>query len=52
MVHNGIEYGDIQLICEAYHLLKTILGLSNEELKAVSSLCLFLFCIPFCFHLD
>lgn len=35
MVHNGIEYGDIQLICEAYHLLKTILGLSNEELKAV-----------------
>jgi 6-phosphogluconate dehydrogenase len=35
MVHNGIEYGDIQLICEAYHLLKTILGLSNEELKGV-----------------
>lgn len=36
MVHNGIEYGDIQLICEAYHLLKTLLGLSNEELKGVS----------------
>lgn len=34
MVHNGIEYGDIQLICEAYHLLKTLLGLSNDELKA------------------
>jgi len=35
MVHNGIEYGDIQLICEAYNLLKTLLGLNNEELKAV-----------------
>jgi len=35
MVHNGIEYGDIQLICEAYHLLKELLGLNNEELKAV-----------------
>lgn len=33
MVHNGIEYGDIQLICEAYQLLKDILGLSNDELK-------------------
>jgi len=35
MVHNGIEYGDIQLICEAYQLLKELLGLSNDELKAV-----------------
>lgn len=35
MVHNGIEYGDIQLICEAYNLLKELLGLSNDELKAV-----------------
>src|SRR5580698_9852748 len=35
MVHNGIEYGDMQLICEAYHLLKSILQLSNEELSAV-----------------
>ena len=26
MVHNGIEYGDMQLICEAYYLLKTGLG--------------------------
>jgi 6-phosphogluconate dehydrogenase len=27
MVHNGIEYGDIQLICEAYAILKDILGM-------------------------
>lgn len=26
MVHNGIEYGDMQLICEAYHLMKDVLG--------------------------
>ncbi len=32
MVHNGIEYGDMQLIAEAYHLLKTIVGLSNAEI--------------------
>ncbi len=32
MVHNGIEYGDMQLICEVYDLLKRGLGLSNEEL--------------------
>ena len=32
MVHNGIEYGDMQLICEAYNLAKTALGLSNQEL--------------------
>jgi 6-phosphogluconate dehydrogenase len=35
MVHNGIEYGDMQLISEAYHLLKTGLDLSVEELSAV-----------------
>ncbi|WP_164101887.1 decarboxylating NADP(+)-dependent phosphogluconate dehydrogenase [Candidatus Laterigemmans baculatus] len=35
MVHNGIEYGDMQLICEAYHLLKEIGGLSNDELYDV-----------------
>jgi len=35
MVHNGIEYGDMQLISEAYHLLKSVLGLSNEELHNV-----------------
>ena len=32
MVHNGIEYGDMQLICEAYWMLKLALGLSNDEL--------------------
>jgi 6-phosphogluconate dehydrogenase len=35
MVHNGIEYGDMQLICEAYHLLKSVLGLNTEELHAI-----------------
>ncbi|HEY1807073.1 MAG TPA: decarboxylating NADP(+)-dependent phosphogluconate dehydrogenase, partial [Acidobacteriaceae bacterium] len=35
MVHNGIEYGDMQLICEAYQLLKDGLGLSADELAAV-----------------
>lgn len=37
MVHNGIEYGDMQLICEAYFLLKNVLGLSAEELHEVFS---------------
>jgi len=32
MVHNGIEYGDMQLICEAYHILKSVLKMSNEDL--------------------
>jgi 6-phosphogluconate dehydrogenase len=35
MVHNGIEYGDMQLICEAYWMLKHALGLSNAELYDV-----------------
>ncbi len=35
MVHNGIEYGDMQLICEAYHLLSSVCGLSAEELHEV-----------------
>ncbi len=35
MVHNGIEYGDMQLICEAYHLLQSGLGLTNDELHQV-----------------
>ncbi len=35
MVHNGIEYGDIQLICEAYHLMKSGLGMSAEEMHGV-----------------
>ncbi len=37
MVHNGIEYGDMQLICESYHLLKSVAGLSNDELGEVFS---------------
>ncbi len=35
MVHNGIEYGDMQLIAEAYHLMKSALGLSADEMAAV-----------------
>ena len=35
MVHNGIEYGDMQLICEAYQLLHEIGGLTNDELYEV-----------------
>ena len=35
MVHNGIEYGDMQLICEAYQLMKEGLGMSNEEMHDV-----------------
>lgn len=37
MVHNGIEYGDMQLICEAYQLLKDTLDLSAEELHEIFS---------------
>jgi 6-phosphogluconate dehydrogenase len=37
MVHNGIEYGDMQLIAESYDILKTVGGLSNDELQAVFS---------------
>jgi 6-phosphogluconate dehydrogenase len=32
MVHNGIEYGDMQLICEAYAILKDVVGMDNKEL--------------------
>ena len=35
MVHNGIEYGDMQLISEAYHLLKSVLMLSHDEMKQI-----------------
>lgn len=35
MVHNGIEYGDMQLICEAYQLLKDVLGVSTSELHEI-----------------
>jgi 6-phosphogluconate dehydrogenase len=37
MVHNGIEYGDMQLICEAYQLLKDVVGLSTDELHDIFS---------------
>jgi 6-phosphogluconate dehydrogenase len=35
MVHNGIEYGDMQMICETYQMMKEGLGMSNEEMCAV-----------------
>jgi hypothetical protein len=35
MVHNGIEYGDMQLICEAYHIMKEGLGLTCDEQSAI-----------------
>ena len=35
MVHNGIEYGDMQLICEAYAILRDLLGLNADELHDV-----------------
>ena len=35
MVHNGIEYGDMQLISEAYYLMKNVLAMSNEQMQVV-----------------
>ena len=35
MVHNGIEYGDMQLICEAYHIMKDALGLDNDSISDI-----------------
>ena len=35
MTHNGIEYGDMQLICEAYHLMKEALGMSADEMHQI-----------------
>jgi 6-phosphogluconate dehydrogenase len=37
MVHNGIEYGDMQLICEAYQLLKDVVGMTTDELHQTFS---------------
>lgn len=37
MVHNGIEYGDMQLICEAYQFLKDGLGLDHQQMQAIFS---------------
>jgi 6-phosphogluconate dehydrogenase len=35
MVHNGIEYGDMQMICETYEIMKEGLGMSNEEMHEI-----------------
>ncbi|HOK89073.1 MAG TPA: decarboxylating NADP(+)-dependent phosphogluconate dehydrogenase [Candidatus Hydrogenedentes bacterium] len=35
MVHNGIEYGDMQMICETYHVMKQGLGMTNPEMHEV-----------------
>ena len=35
MVHNGIEYGDMQLICEAYHVLRHLLGMEPTAMHDV-----------------
>lgn len=35
MVHNGIEYGDMQLICEAYHIMRDLGGMNSEEIHDV-----------------
>ncbi|MFO7637548.1 MAG: decarboxylating NADP(+)-dependent phosphogluconate dehydrogenase [Clostridia bacterium] len=35
MVHNGIEYGDMQLICEAYQMMKNLLGMGSDEMHLV-----------------
>ncbi|MGA1976843.1 MAG: decarboxylating NADP(+)-dependent phosphogluconate dehydrogenase, partial [Bacteroidales bacterium] len=37
MVHNGIEYGDMQLICEAYQIMRDLLHLSYDEMHSVFS---------------
>jgi 6-phosphogluconate dehydrogenase len=35
MVHNGIEYGDMQMICETYQIMKDLLGMNNREMYEV-----------------
>src|SRR5699024_7243065 len=35
MVHNGIEYGDMQIIAESYSIMKNHLGLSNDEMEEI-----------------
>jgi 6-phosphogluconate dehydrogenase len=35
MVHNGIEYGDMQLIAESYHLMKSLLGLNHDQMHQI-----------------
>jgi len=36
MVHNGIEYGDMQLCCEAYSLMKDALAMDHDSMSQVS----------------
>jgi 6-phosphogluconate dehydrogenase len=38
MVHNGIEYGDMQMICEVYQIMKDGLGMTNDEMHSASLL--------------
>lgn len=57
MVHNGIEYGDMQLICEAYHLMKDVLEMNHDEMAQVSDLltpycCFCVVFTPFTDNLD
>jgi len=35
MVHNGIEYGDMQMICETYHMMKEGLGMTNQQIHEI-----------------
>ena len=35
MVHNGIEYGDMQMICETYQIMKDAMGMNNDEMQSV-----------------
>ena len=53
MVHNGIEYGDMQLICEAYAILRQGLGLSCDEISSVRKIkhcsCIFSNCFIYLF---
>ena len=35
MVHNGIEYGDMQMICEAYSIMQNLLGMTSDEMQPV-----------------
>ncbi len=35
MVHNGIEYGDMQIICEAFHIMRDLIGLTYEEMQTI-----------------
>lgn len=51
MVHNGIEYGDMQLICEAYHLMKDVLEMNHDEMAQVSDVMTAYWCSVFIYAL-